>query len=181
MRKELDEELCRKYPKIFANRYKDMKETAMCWGFDCGDGWYNILDILCANIQDHIDWSVKNHKADCDYNDMITAALAGDLTLLDKYCEGWLNGEDRIKEMLERGLRTVREPVPQVVADQVKEKFGGLRFYFTGGDDKIYGMARMAESMSYRTCEECGNPGKSNSDGWISTLCDVHRKEREHG
>jgi hypothetical protein len=27
----------------------------MCWGFDCGDGWYNIIDSLCQKIQDHCD------------------------------------------------------------------------------------------------------------------------------
>ena len=42
MRKELDEKLCEKYPLIFKNRHADMTETAMCWGFECGDGWFNI-------------------------------------------------------------------------------------------------------------------------------------------
>jgi len=28
--------------------------------------------------------------------------------------------------------------------------------------------------MSYRTCEECGAPGKTYTDGWHTTLCDVH-------
>ena len=35
MTKELDEALCAKYPKIFANRNKGMQETCMCWGFEC--------------------------------------------------------------------------------------------------------------------------------------------------
>ena len=33
MRQELDQLLCERYPKIFANRHADMKTTAMCWGF----------------------------------------------------------------------------------------------------------------------------------------------------
>jgi len=48
MKRELDEELCRKYPLIFKNRHAHMTETAMCWGFECGDGWYNIIDVLCG-------------------------------------------------------------------------------------------------------------------------------------
>ena len=48
MRKELDEKLCEKYPLIFKNRHADMTETAMCWGFECGDGWFNIIDVLCG-------------------------------------------------------------------------------------------------------------------------------------
>jgi hypothetical protein len=51
LKPELDQQLCVKYPKIFADRHADMKITAMCWGFDCGDGWYDIIDKLCADIQ----------------------------------------------------------------------------------------------------------------------------------
>jgi len=28
--------------------------------------------------------------------------------------------------------------------------------------------------MSYRTCEDCGAPGKRYTDGWHRTLCDIH-------
>ncbi len=64
----------------------------------------------------------------------------------------------------------------QVVAAQVKEKFGGLRFYIDGGDDWVYGAISMAEAMSYRTCEVCGGPGKTRGTGWIRTTCDEHSK-----
>ena len=56
MSPELDEMLVVKYPKIFGNRFGSMNETCMCWGFSHGDGWYKIIDNLCANIQSHIDW-----------------------------------------------------------------------------------------------------------------------------
>ena len=71
------------------------------------------------------------------------------------------------------------EVVPQVVVGQIKEKFGGLRFYYDGGDDQIYGMVRMAEAWAGNTCEECGAPGKSRDGGWIKTLCDHHEQERQ--
>jgi hypothetical protein len=67
----------------------------------------------------------------------------------------------------------------QVVAAQVKEKFGGLRFYVGYADEEVHGMIRMAEAMSYKLCEECGNPGKSSNDGWIRTLCAPCREEYE--
>ena len=41
--------------------------------------------------------------------------------------------------------------------DQIKEKIGGLRIYFSGGDDYVEGVIGMAEEMSYKICEECGN------------------------
>ncbi len=75
--------------------------------------------------------------------------------------------------------REARPVVEQVVVQQIKEKFGGLRFYYQGGDDTIRGMVRMAESWAARTCEECGKPGQSRSGGWIKTLCDEHEAERQ--
>jgi len=127
MRKELDEELCKKYPEIFKDRYADMRTTAMCWGFDCGDGWYNIIDAACAQIENRA------------YNNR-------------------LNGEK----------------FPPVIATQVKEKYGTLRFYYTGGDDYVDGVVSMAESISAKTCEVCGAPGKLREGGWLKTLCDIH-------
>ena len=61
--------------------------------------------------------------------------------------------------------------------DQVKEKFGGLRIYFTGGDDYVEGVISMAEEYSYKICEVCGNAGKPNEGGWIATLCESCRNE----
>ena len=71
------------------------------------------------------------------------------------------------------------EVVAQVTVNQIKEKFGGLRFYYSGGDDAIDGMVRMAESWAAHSCETCGSPGKSRSGGWIKTLCDHHEAERQ--
>ena len=132
MKQELDTLLCERYPKLMVNRNLPMQETCMCWGFDCGDGWFNILDQLMGNIQHHIDW--KNKK---------------------------------------------EEVVAQVTLDQVKEKFGTLRFYYSGGDDYIDGLVTMAESMSGVTCEECGLPGTQTQGGWIKTACAAHRGESE--
>lgn len=55
---------------------------------------------------------------------------------------------------------------------QVKEKFGALRVYSTGGDPYIHGVIRMAEAMSEYTCEETGNPGvlHRTATGWLKTL-----------
>jgi hypothetical protein len=129
MNQELDNLLCKKYPKIFAERHLSEMQTCMCWGFSHADGWFNIIDQLCANIQNHIDWKEKQGHV-----------------------------------------------VPQVVAEQVKEKFGTLRFYYRGGDDYISGLVSMAEAMTGVTCEECGAPGTTGGQGWIKTLCETHRK-----
>ena len=57
--------------------------------------------------------------------------------------------------------------------DQIKEKFGGLRFYYSGGDERINGMVSLAESLSYQICEQCGSTKNvSQTIGWIATLCE---------
>lgn len=75
--------------------------------------------------------------------------------------------------------RPLPEEVPQVVVTQIKEKYGGLRFYYDGGDDMIEGMVHMAESWAAVTCEICGNHGSiRNAGGWLTSLCDMHYNER---
>jgi len=61
---------------------------------------------------------------------------------------------------------------------QVKEKFGGLRFYTNGLPEIGHQLILEAETKSIQTCEECGEPGKQTRDGWIVTLCDKHNQER---
>lgn len=65
--------------------------------------------------------------------------------------------------------------VEPVVVQQIKEKFGGLRFYYQGGDDYVRGLVTMAEEWADQTCETCGDPGIRRSGGWIRTLCDKHK------
>lgn len=55
---------------------------------------------------------------------------------------------------------------------QVKEKFGGLRFYIDYGSDAVNKRIETAEKLSFETCEQCGEPGKRRMLGtWIKTLC----------
>jgi hypothetical protein len=62
--------------------------------------------------------------------------------------------------------------ITQVVATQVKEKYGSLRFYYDGGDEKIDGMVWLAEHQSWNTCENCGSTKNIiHTEGWIQTLC----------
>ena len=176
MRSELDKQLCEKYPKIFKDRYADMRTTAMCWGFEHDSGWFNIIDLLCGQIQGHIDWRRKQRAGDLVFNRALKRALAGNKDSLIKYFsyKGKVSDytmksvEDSIKEGT---YRDVTEKIYQVVAVQVKEKFGTLRFYYNGGDEYIHGLVAMAETMSARTCESCGAPAKSTNNGWITTMC----------
>ena len=56
---------------------------------------------------------------------------------------------------------------------QIKEKFGGLRFYIGGGTDEIHSRIADAENESYKTCEMCGESGGCKEiGGWTTTLCE---------
>jgi hypothetical protein len=50
MKQELEDKLFNKYKKLFPYGRDDVNENLMCFGFECGDGWYNILDVLFENI-----------------------------------------------------------------------------------------------------------------------------------
>ena len=67
----------------------------------------------------------------------------------------------------------------QAVALQVKEKFGGLRFYLHGTeeDQKV---ANDYEEKSLKTCETCGGPGEHQNDrGWLRTICEKCNEKRK--
>ena len=66
---------------------------------------------------------------------------------------------------------------------QIKEKFGGLRFYYGPLDDYIDGAVSMAEAIIWETCQICGEYGEASTEGsigWIETLCnDCRCKKNE--
>lgn len=58
---------------------------------------------------------------------------------------------------------------------QIKEKFGGLRFYINSDDWEITNpILRKYEMLSFQTCEVCGEPGTPTDTYWIRTLCPAH-------
>jgi len=122
------ENLIKKYNHLFT---KNGREPFAMFGFECGDGWYDLLEELIDQIDRYF---THKHKGVPD------------------------------------GFAIV----------QVKEKFGGLRFYVEGADDAIYELIRFAETLSYKTCEFCGsNQNIMHSTGWIVTACEQCTQTRE--
>ena len=196
MKDELDQKLVNKYPEIFRNRYGDMRETAMCWGFECGDGWYDLIDNACAVMDNVIKNQHRHVKWNIDWLAIHDAAIAGNWEPYDtefnrlhpeKYSEHWTkekrdalyikNKEYYLRTDLAEEKRQDVTPREWPVAVQVKEKFGTLRFYVDNTCERMDGAIEMAEYMSGCICEECGNPGKQRGGGWIRTLCDKHAEE----
>lgn len=87
---------------------------------------------------------------------------------------GWNALLDALCEQLQH--YTDYEGAPQVEARQIKEKFGGLRFYVGEASAIQHALTRFAEGLSYRTCETCGAVGQlyKSERCWFTTKCPAH-------
>lgn len=79
-----------------------------------------------------------------------------------------------------KGWASLYEPLMErcakegVTIHQIKEKFGGLRFYVDRALPDLYDAIHAAEMRSFHICEDCGEPGKLRSmKGWLRTMCDT--------
>lgn len=151
MNMELQNALCAKYPSIFREIGGEPSQTCMAFGIECGNGWHDLIDLLCDSISHQVE--------------------------------------------------TTNQYYPQtkfaVVAAQVKEKYGGLRFYvdyvydheadansmriINQRIDTITGMIHMVERMSVRTCETCGGKCEVDRESPFPRAecyaCDVLRRQ----
>lgn len=90
--------------------------------------------------------------------------------------DGWLS---LVKFLLESAVQLNKSsPEQKIEISQIKEKFGELRIYYSGGDERIADLVDQVENISARTCEACGRPGQSQEHkGWILTRCARHTTE----
>lgn len=184
MKTELQQKLLNKYPQFFSTHLKiytgekPMKEEVqellnqkemvypIQFGFECSDGWYVILDTLMDNIQWHLENENRNRDNEFKYKWMWNLQAY----LRRKYYKN-KKLHDFAECVYEKAPRKKQSHIT-VSVTQIKEKFGGLCFYYNGGDKEISGMVHFAESMSYRTCETCGttsNVGRTQC--WVYTTC----------
>jgi hypothetical protein len=182
MSPSLDKQLCEKYPNIFKNRYKDPTNSPICFGIQCGDGWYSIIDATCEALT----YSYSTSAEICEEDGKRLGIEPNSFN--NKY---YIDVES-----------------PQVIADQVKEKFGGLRFYYhlehtdlikelldskknpdlgtvvTRYENYFDGVIHMAEVLASRTCEDTGREGEMHvtnggKNGWYKTLNVEYAKANE--
>ncbi len=77
----------------------------------------------------------------------------------------------------EAPLDTTKRPPFEVY--QVKEKFGGLRFYTNSHNWAIFDLIQQAEQQSFQICDICGQPGTLRKGSWWRTRCDEHIETRQ--
>jgi len=120
--REKYKELIKKYPELFEREEEPSPYSQR--GIECGEGWYELLDILCDQITTY--------------------------ELDRKRREG---------------------ETYSVSVQQIKEKYGTLRYYLSGADAYVNGLVAMAESMSAHICEECGEKGVLHTKAWYKVRC----------
>ena len=98
--------------------------------------------------------------------------------------EGWRPLFEKMAEELLAIIGPEAEKKVDFRVEQVKEKLGGLCFYWSAracGDVKQYkktykrisAAVGKAEGASCVTCKRCGAPGERRGKGWITTRCDA--------
>lgn len=175
MSPELEHKLIEKYPVLFRDKDKSPRESLMCFGAECGSGWFNILDNLC-----------------------------GYLTSLQKNRSFYLGLKESIKDNNDEGFNGSFY-CPEIIFMQIKQKYGTLRVYWNFKEIENYDEIKLklkrpeqldeyineysdmvenaidfCEYLSSITCEECGAPGKLYTGGWYMSLCPEHAKERNY-
>jgi len=86
--------------------------------------------------------------------------------------DGWFKLLEDLCSKISKEIK--KDKIKDFSVAQIKEKFGGLRFYISGGNEKIYNLIDKAERDSYKICEDCGKPGKCIDTGWVYTACKKH-------
>lgn len=176
MREELDRQLVKDHPILFWDRFGDMRSTAMCWGFECGDGWYDILK-ECADKLEPLCRAIYEREAAKEKSWYKYVRLPGQWATRLPW--RWLG--TRLFVLMYKIVDIIQPNVygnalyyfggPPCRAIQVKEKFGSLRFYMTSSTDEMEAAIEEAVEKSAVTCEECGKPGKILWGGWFYCRC----------
>lgn len=170
MNKELENKLVEKYPVLFRDVNKSPTETLMCFGCECGDGWYNILDDLFGYLTD-----LMTHDLYIDYNseykrknpNAYLYRAASPKIILTQVKEKY--GTLRVYYYFE--LVEITTDIEQNLDKEKLDK--ELNRYY----DKVDNAISFTEYRSSKTCEETGEPGKLYTKGWYRTLCDEKAKE----
>lgn len=164
MNRHYDRYLVAKYKPLYQNRNAPMTQTAMCWGFEVGNGWFDIINKLSYFLC--YDWlqaqSNVNHK---------TSRLGQTLFTGEQTKYNYLVTTQHVIDALAK-QDAAYKAVPMAV--QIKEKYGTLRFYVHGATEQQYAYIEFAEALSANVCEVCGDRGSRRGYGWITTRCNKH-------
>jgi len=99
------------------------------------------------------------------YGDMAVTCLAWGLECQD----GWYDILHSVcRQIAENGDNTI-------VFNQIKEKYGTLTIYYSGGTEESEALILAAEAASGTICEVCGTAGELSTKGWHKVRCELHK------
>lgn len=150
------ETLTEKFPLLFTTADH---EPFTLFGFECGDGWYNIIAAACNCIY-HEFRQAQRDVAHYSTRIQEINQPGPELDLAKSHLQ---------KSILR--LDTCQQSLPKFV--QIKEKFGGLCMYYDGGNEFSRGVISMAEVVADVTCQTCGSVAVPVPGSWRKqcTVC----------
>lgn len=155
MKQELSDRLYKDFPLLYSN---------LTYGFECDDGWEPLIRELSLLLEISIHRYMKEH--------------AGNIPC--RWCGDSLKTCGKVKKSKFGEFKCGKYEPEKPKASQVKEKFGSLRFYMDSPTNEMNDLIYIFQDISGKTCEICGDKGKSCKKGtWVKTLCeDCMEKER---
>lgn len=164
-KKAYDKKLCDAFPLLYADRNLPMNKTCMCWGFTVGNGWFEIIWKLSEKVEKLLEeLTEERYLCACGHNKAMHERYP-ELGGVCTHVRGFK------KKLFECNCKEFKSCIPR--AAQVKEKFGGLRFYMEGSTDEIREIVREAEAECWKTCESCGTKKDVaiRKGSWVRVLC----------
>jgi len=144
MKQSLEEALFYRFKFFHPNT--PITQSLMAFGFEHGDGWFDILWELCKALEIEV-----------------------------KKIDEKISKKEKTIELVKNGDNDWFR------VQQVKEKYGSLRFYVTMASEEMYKLISDAEKKSQVTCEVCGDTGNlMEKNGWYKTLCKDCGKKNEY-
>lgn len=176
MNRKLERKLIKKFPLCFADHNRSMKESLMCFGCSCNDGWYKIIYEACEKAEPLIKKYIEENPYKPQFPSWVFSRYNLPIVLQWR-CYSFIALWQWLLEIL--NLRTPDPWWPRLV--QIKEKYAMLRMYWTNYIDGITEIEREAEEKSSVTCEQCGKEGKIRGEksGWLYTSCFQHSKSQD--
>jgi hypothetical protein len=160
MRSDAEVQLISSFPEIFSSDFF----------LECDSGWYPLIRGLCAQMVA----PVRSLQYKVAYH-------AEMLAVTDR--ASWSSWQinhftDQTLENLRLELEVALAETPR--AEQVKEKFGTLRFYVSGATPEQHAQIALTEHLSASICEQCGSWTGTLTYwlDWHKTLCPLHADQR---
>lgn len=129
MTPKLENKIYKKFPKLYRQAKLSEMQTCMCWGFQCGDGWYQLLYNLSQKISDHVE---LNHDEFAEYYPEVSQ-VKSKYGMLRFNVDG---ADDEIHKMIDKA-----EKLADITCEDCGKEYDGKM--------KNYG------SWVYNMCDEC--------------------------